>query len=768
MIAIGNYIGRRVGASGPNGAPSNLALTVISVTQNQLNWVNNSTNEDYVIIERSDDSGSYSELCRVAAGTNHYHDISGVYGYLYIYRIRVIKGSLYSAYSNEVNNLTGNIATGLVGRWLFNEGSGATALDSGGANNGTIRGATYVTGKVGTALSFNGTAGADSVLLADILDTTFAGANKQFTIHVRIKPAAVMTANMILAKYYGGAPGNRIFYLRLSTNSCVSFQWYGDTGGTSYRTTIGSTPITDMTKWYDIFVLYNGQDGTVDNRVSMYVDKAPEITSIALTAGSPSALPDGTAKLGIGASINLDDSSAGNFNGLIDCVSIYNRLLTYYDRLSVRNTGLTTPLNTSKLFHYDAGQEDIFVDNTLLSANVGLQTKVNRPVKYSGNPIFERGVNTATWDYDKNYNTVLKIGGTYYMWYGSLSDDDPFLFHICRATSADGITWVKNNEGLVSYGGNTNNNIILGSGSFNPGVYYDSAGAADRKYVSVNEQRVGDSAGGDIYIYKSADGITFTLLITLNPGAGVVEGKDIIKRADGKWLAFYKMHNGGGFDDIGVYLSDSTNLEGAWTNYPSVIIGTSTTNQQYAIGVEFVDGIYYGFVPCYNTVTEEMFIDLYISKTGLTWTLKIKNWLSLGASGTWDDAMLLNGNSLIQEGNNWRYYYSGYPENHAHASPRDSRIGIATIGYKRIINIEGAGNIITTAFTPTEPLILNADLTNGTLEVELLLAADNSVIAGYSKDDMDALSGDFYSTEVKWGGNSIPTDTSLKIKFYLT
>lgn len=55
----------------------------------------------------------------------------------------------YALSSTEVSNLYfNNIVprTGLVGEWLFNEGSGTTALDtSGNGNNGTITGATYTT-----------------------------------------------------------------------------------------------------------------------------------------------------------------------------------------------------------------------------------------------------------------------------------------------------------------------------------------------------------------------------------------------------------------------------------------------------------------------------------------------------------------------------------------------------------------------------------------------------------------------------------------------
>jgi hypothetical protein len=47
--------------------------------------------------------------------------------------------------------------TGLVAAYSFNEASGATVADaSGNGNSGTINGATWVAGKYGGALNFNG------------------------------------------------------------------------------------------------------------------------------------------------------------------------------------------------------------------------------------------------------------------------------------------------------------------------------------------------------------------------------------------------------------------------------------------------------------------------------------------------------------------------------------------------------------------------------------------------------------------------------------
>src|SRR3989338_5105623 len=50
-----------------------------------------------------------------------------------------------------------DIVTGLVSHWKMDETSGTTATDSVGTNTGTVSGATFTAGKIGNALSFNGT-----------------------------------------------------------------------------------------------------------------------------------------------------------------------------------------------------------------------------------------------------------------------------------------------------------------------------------------------------------------------------------------------------------------------------------------------------------------------------------------------------------------------------------------------------------------------------------------------------------------------------------
>lgn len=758
--------------------PSDLVLTVISDTENKLDWTVNGTGYDNIIVERSDDGGAYYEIASLSDTTITYSDTTALVGILYYYRLRTYKssnpsGHQYSPYCTAVNNLTGDISTGLVGRWLLNEGIGATAIDTGGTNNGIIVSADWVLGKIGYGLSFNGVSTEDSVKFGDILDTTFSGANKQFTISVYIKPNVNnLTGGFIIAKFMDGAENQRQLALHFSTDSKLRFTWYGALNSDSLRGLLGSTPITNIDKWYHILVTYDGTNATVNSRVKIFVDGIEETITVAVSGGTPSYIPNGTAQLSLGGATTTDGTASKyNVNCCIDSFNIFNRILTYNDILSLKYANYLEPSNTVRIFNYSAGQDDIFIDTLYKGSIIGnINFFINRPNKYYDNPIFEKaGVSAATWDYQKGFQSVKKISGVYKMWYNGRGVSDIGDEFCCYATSSDGITWTRPNLGMVSYDGNTNNNIILGKTTWGCSVLYDESQTADKRYIMVGSNRVGEAAGG-LHIYKSADGITFNFIQELNlAGAVYSEGYDIIKRPDGKYIAYYNRDHATNMRAMGAWVSDSADIESTWTDQGIIIPTTITTSQKYGIKTFLLDGVYYGFVGNYNSTSGKIYLDFYSSRNGLAWTLKKSSWITLGKATTWEDEILIAGKDVIKIDNEWRFYYNGIDEGHSDSFPWDSRIGIATIGYKRIANIEGIGNFITTAFTPTDKLYINADLTHGTLQVELLLAADDSVISGYSQNDMDTLGAvDTYSKEVTWGGNSIPTDTSLKIKFYLT
>jgi hypothetical protein len=69
--------------------------------------------------------------------------------------------------------LTGERASAAsVARWSFDEGSGSTAYDSVGVNHGTVYGATWTSGFIGGALSFDGVDDYVRIPDSDTLDIT--------------------------------------------------------------------------------------------------------------------------------------------------------------------------------------------------------------------------------------------------------------------------------------------------------------------------------------------------------------------------------------------------------------------------------------------------------------------------------------------------------------------------------------------------------------------------------------------------------------------
>lgn len=78
------------GTSPPPTAPSGLAATVVSSTQINLTWTDNSTDEVYFFVERSVDGGSFSILTVLSPGTTSYSDTEVSPNSTYQYRVRAI------------------------------------------------------------------------------------------------------------------------------------------------------------------------------------------------------------------------------------------------------------------------------------------------------------------------------------------------------------------------------------------------------------------------------------------------------------------------------------------------------------------------------------------------------------------------------------------------------------------------------------------------------------------------------------------------------
>jgi hypothetical protein len=201
----------------------------------------------------------------------------------------------------------------LISYWKFDESSGYTAYDSQGSNNGTIYGATWVTGQINGVLNFDGIN--DYVNIPN--NSSQQISTNQITLAAWIKLSANVgnTQGRIICKQtvgngniswgfelfgsgYGGSTGNQLVF--------------HDSSGTVSYNCISSTHL-ELNRWYYVAVTDNA------GQIRIYLDGQLDHSSNT-GYGIPGNI---SAPIKIGCV-----ESEKFFNGVIDNVRIYNRALS--------------------------------------------------------------------------------------------------------------------------------------------------------------------------------------------------------------------------------------------------------------------------------------------------------------------------------------------------------------------------------------------------------------------------------------------------------
>jgi len=122
--------------------------------------------------------------------------------------------------------------SGLVAHWKFDEGSGTTAADSAGSNTGILSGGpTWTTGKLGNALSFDGSNDAVQIPDSNSLDVS------QITVSAWVRKISDTDDwGMIVSRQAGTSYGdNWILFYNSSSNDEYRFSAQGGTNVKLYR-----------------------------------------------------------------------------------------------------------------------------------------------------------------------------------------------------------------------------------------------------------------------------------------------------------------------------------------------------------------------------------------------------------------------------------------------------------------------------------------------------------------------------------------------------
>ena len=213
--------------------------------------------------------------------------------------------------------LTQNPKTDIVGDWHFNENGGSVAYDSAlePANNGTIYGATWTSGKYNPALSFDGVD--DYVSMGNPVSLQITGS--QITLEAWIKPNAFSGQQGIVGKWIF-AP-NAGYSMTSVDNGVVHFNLNTNIN----NNVVSGTGVLTANVWNHVVGSYDGSNAVI------YVNGVAVKTQ-AVTGN----IQNSVATVFVG----YYEGTNKYFNGLIDEVRIYNRALSAAEILAHYQAGL--------------------------------------------------------------------------------------------------------------------------------------------------------------------------------------------------------------------------------------------------------------------------------------------------------------------------------------------------------------------------------------------------------------------------------------------
>ncbi|MEV6980385.1 LamG-like jellyroll fold domain-containing protein [Sphaerisporangium sp. NPDC051017] len=189
---------------------------------------------------------------------------------------------------------------GLVAAYGMDQGSGSTVTDdSVEHNNGTTRDATWVDGKYGKALSFNGSSSWVTIPHAASLRLT-----NRMTLSAWVKPSTISGWRTAMMKDHAGGSAYGLY----ASNGTVPTAWMLKSDATSHYQLNGTAGLAPGT-WTHLAATYDG------SMARLYVN-ATKVSELAIGGG---LIDDGGA-LHIGGNTKWGEY----FSGVIDEVRVYN------------------------------------------------------------------------------------------------------------------------------------------------------------------------------------------------------------------------------------------------------------------------------------------------------------------------------------------------------------------------------------------------------------------------------------------------------------
>lgn len=196
-------------------------------------------------------------------------------------------------------------------------------------------------------------------------------------------------------------------------------------------------------------------------------------------------------------------------------------------------------LHSAELFDETKVTTLFAFDNVSIPHTQNLKIEMRQPERFAGNPVVRRGEpGTVDAHGVQFYGSIIKDGGRYRMWYVAFDDQVEHAvkserWRAAYAESADGVTWVKPELGLVEFRGSKKNNLVDVGGAWgfvNLKVIKDEADPdASRRYKMVTHVYFRHNTRlGTLLPFVSADGLIWQPVKEVKPVKGELRKQDLL------------------------------------------------------------------------------------------------------------------------------------------------------------------------------------------------------------------------------------------------
>jgi hypothetical protein len=492
----------------------------------------------------------------------------------------------------------------------------------------------------------------------------------------------------------------------------------------------------------------------------------------------------------------------------------------------------TTAVSAADYFDETKATTIFAFDNVSIPHSQNLRLEMRPPVRHPANPVVRRGApGTPDAMGVQFYGSVIREGGKFRMWYVAFDDDTKNAVASARwraayAESTDGLNWTKPSLGLVEFGGNTDNNLILTGpaplGFVNVKVLADPGDPdPQRRYKATGHVYFRDKRRlGSLAPFSSPDGLRWKLVRDAHPRNAELRKSDLVlppvhfEPCGGlyKWDGMFYAIGQNALNATRPYQGRVTRMYRSadfvnWSQTQTIGFvrepqhavlgpGRSLEGEQTHEGISVWNrnNVLLGIVGLWHGAKEwkDVAVDLafVVSNDGLNfrepaheWT-----WLKRGEDGQWDQGGLLQGQGFENIGGQTFVYYGAWDPRHTGGEPQPrGGVGIAVLPRDRFGELvvetvgEGPGEYqlprVTSEFVTASISVkrsipvrfhINADGLGpeAALRIEILDHFEKP-IPGYSGKDAAIIRQSGFQTPVTWSGQTAASNLPGRIKLHV-